>query len=144
MINYSKYQHEIVKQLLNSGRIGYAIAEDGNVLASKDNVTGLVMKPNQIVFSLDRCFMAGSGFVEQFKKRDSDILCQSTKVYEKSRLGNVQKWASEEFEIWFSESLLSDLGNPSELYASSPLDRAVFVSGSGDVLGIILPVRHRD
>lgn len=140
-MNYIKFQRECVNTLLSGGRVVYDIMPDGQYLVTTNGYYAVVLSPKQIVFSLDRCIKAN--LCTNLESHEKDQVIRPTDIFfrKDGRTGN--KWKSESFNIWFDSKFLSAFDGYSNLFAYSPLSRTLVKSQTGDIIGLILPVRRK-
>ncbi len=142
MINYEKFQKECVNVLLRSGRVSYDDLGDNKYLVSYNGTVAVVLSKNQIVFNLDKCQETAFKSVIDPAKGDTEI--RKTINLKKADGRFIERWDAEKFSIWFNKSYADFFADDSVIKAESPVKRAIVYSRTGDVIGVIMPVRVRE
>ena len=142
MINYAKFQKECVNEMLRSGRVCYDELEDGKYLVSYNGTVAVVLSKNQIVFDLEKCQKTGFKSIISPLKGDEEI--KKTGMMKRVEGRILEMWDSEKFHIWFNRNFADCFTDDAVFKASSPITRAVVYSRTGNVIGVVMPVRVAD
>lgn len=140
MINYTKFQKEIVSELLNNGRVRYDVLPSGQYLVTTNGYNAVVLNPSQIVFSLERCIK--TDIAKVCEMTEGDVELEKTDEFVRKSSISINRWTASDFDIWINSKFEQIFGQDVKMYASSSVGTVKVTSADGDILGVICPVRR--